>query len=72
MLRLQLIFFFYCRQCNVTAGLFPCLHKNCYTEDQICDGTRDCEDGLDESDCGNPAHEAQLATLRFRLSRFNR
>ena len=56
----------------MTAGFFPCLHKNCFTEDQICDGTRDCEDGLDESDCGNPAHEAQLATLRFRLSRFNR
>ena len=60
------------RQCNITAGLFPCLHKNCYTEDQICDGTRDCEDGLDESDCGDPATEAKLATLRFRLSRFNR
>ena len=60
------------RQCNATAGLFPCLHKNCYTEDQICDGTRDCDDGLDESDCGDPATEAQQATLRFRLSRFNR
>jgi hypothetical protein len=38
----------------------------------ICDGQRDCEDGYDESDCGDPSAEAQEATIRFRLSRFNR
>ena len=33
------------RQCNVTAEIFPCLHKGCYTPSQICDGRKDCEDG---------------------------
>ena len=60
------------RQCNITAGLFPCLKKGCYEADQICDGRKDCEDGLDESECGDPAVFAQEQTLRFRLSRFNR
>jgi len=60
------------RQCNITAGLFPCLKKGCYEEHQICDGQMDCEDGYDESDCGDPFTAAQEATLRFRLSRFNR
>ena len=60
------------RQCNKTAGFFPCLHKGCYTADQICNGQKDCEDGLDESDCGDAFEEQKEATLRFRLSRVNR
>ena len=60
------------RQCNITGGLLPCLHKGCYTEDQICNGQRDCEDGLDESDCGDELAVQQESTQRFRLSRVNR
>ena len=53
----------------MTTGRFPCLKKGCYEEHQICDGRKDCEDGYDESDCGDPAVKAQEGTLRFRLSR---
>ena len=60
----------YTRQCNVSAGQYPCLHKGCYTEEEICNGRKDCDDGFDESDCGDPAIEEQEATLRFRLSRY--
>ena len=60
------------RQCNITGGLFPCLHKGCFTQDQICNGQRDCEDGLDESDCGDELAKQQDSTQRFRLSRVNR
>ena len=31
------------RQCNITAGQFPCLKKGCFEEHQICDGRNDCE-----------------------------
>ena len=44
----------YTRQCNLTAGQFPCLVKGCYFEEQICNGRNDCEDGFDESNCGDP------------------
>ena len=60
------------RQCNITAGQYPCLVKGCYTDEDICNGKRDCEDGFDESNCGDPAIWQQEQTLRFRLSRFNR
>ena len=60
------------RQCNVTAELYPCLHKGCYTKDQICNGQWDCEDGLDESDCSDEFAEQQQAMSRFRFSRLNR
>ncbi len=60
------------RQCNITAGQFPCLVKGCYTEEDICNGRPDCEDGFDESNCGDTATWQQEQTLRFRLSRFNR
>ena len=48
------------RQCNMTAGQFPCLVKGCYVEEQICDGIRDCDDGFDESECGG---EEKLLTF---------
>lgn len=28
----------------------------CIPEDQKCDGNRDCDDGLDEADCGEYLH----------------
>ena len=31
------------RQCNITAGQFPCLKKGCFEEHQVCDGRNDCE-----------------------------
>jgi len=60
------------RQCNITAGQFPCLVKGCYVESDICDGIFQCDDGFDESNCGDPSQLQQDQTLRFRLSRFNR
>ena len=60
------------RQCNISAGLFPCLHKDCFTEEERCNGIRDCDDGLDESNCRDEFNEKQEATKRFRLSRVNR
>ena len=60
------------RQCNISAGLFPCLHKDCFTEEQRCNGIRDCNDGLDEANCRDEFTEKQAATQRFRLSRVNR
>lgn len=60
------------RQCNITAGQLPCLVKGCYTPEEICNGRPDCEDGFDESNCGQVSVWQQEQTLRFRLSRFNR
>ena len=50
----------YTRQCNITAGQYPCLVKGCYTENEICNGHKDCEDGFDESDCGDSATWQQV------------
>ena len=41
----------------------------CYTEKDICNGKKECDDGFDESDCGDPSVLQQDQTLRFRLSR---
>jgi hypothetical protein len=60
------------RQCNKTAGYFPCLRQGCYTQEEICNGKNECIDGLDEADCGDALASQQEATLRFRLSRVNR
>ena len=60
------------RQCNILTGSFPCLVSGCYTAEDICNGRNDCDDGFDESDCGDPSILQQDQTLRFRLSRFNR
>jgi hypothetical protein len=57
------------RQCNMTAGQFPCLVKGCYTQEDICNGRPDCEDGFDESNCYDFAEWQQEQTLKFRLSR---
>ena len=60
------------RQCNKTAGQFPCLVTGCYTQEDICDGKDDCIDGVDESYCGDPSKLQQELTYRYRMSRFNR
>ena len=60
------------RQCNKAAGQFPCLLKGCYTEEDICNGKKDCKDGLDESNCEDTLMWLKDQTLKFRLSRFNR
>ena len=60
------------RQCNRTANQLPCLVKGCYTKEEICDGTRNCDDGWDESGCSNAEADNQELTYRYRMSRFNR
>ena len=60
------------RQCNITAGQFPCLVKGCYTQADICNGRPDCEDGFDESNCYDFAEWQQEQTLKFRLSRYEK
>jgi len=60
------------RQCNKTAGQFPCLVKGCYNLEDICNGRNDCNDGFDESDCGDPSKLQQELTYKYRMSRFNR
>ena len=55
----------YTRVCE-SKGENPCLVNGCYTNEQICDGKRDCEDGFDESNCGDPSVFQQEQTLRFR------
>lgn len=37
--------------CNETLGYFPCHDGSCYEIQQICDGVRQCEDGVDEMGC---------------------
>ena len=59
------------RQCNITAGQYPCLVKGCYTQADICNGRPDCEDGFDESNCYDFAEWQQEQTLKFRLSRYS-
>ena len=60
------------RQCNRTANQLPCLVKGCYMREEICDGVRNCDDGWDESNCGDPEADSQELTYRYRMSRFNR
>ena len=60
------------RQCNITGGFFPCMVKGCYTKEQLCNGRLDCDDGYDESDCGDVSRIEQELTFRYRMSRFNR
>ena len=42
----------------------------CYKKEEICNGRKECDDGFDESDCGDPSVIQQDQTLRFRLSRY--
>ena len=44
----------------------------CYKAEDICNGRKECDDGFDESDCGDPSVTQQDQTLRFRLSRYNK
>ena len=43
----------------------------CYKKEEICNGRNECDDGFDESDCGDPSVTQQDQTLRFRLSRYD-
>jgi len=60
------------KQCASYQGLYPCLIKGCYTKKQICDGHRDCVDGLDESSCDDEVTKLQESLLKYRLSRWDR
>lgn len=60
------------RQCDPRQGQYPCLVKGCFTKNDICNGKRDCDDGFDESECGDQAEVQRDQTLRFRLSRISR
>ena len=46
--------------------------RNTYMREEICDGGRNCDDGWDESNCGDPEADNQELTYRYRMSRFNR
>ena len=37
--------------CNVSMGFLPCFDGSCFTLEENCDGTRQCEDGADEMGC---------------------
>ena len=39
--------------CRADRGEVPCLSAGCVLRGQLCDGKRDCEDGFDESGCGD-------------------
>ncbi|XP_023330083.1 CD109 antigen [Eurytemora carolleeae] len=60
------------RHCSNTTGLNPCMLTGCFTEDQRCNGVQDCEDGYDESNCGDHSRIKQELNFRYRLSRFSR
>ncbi|XP_023346769.1 CD109 antigen [Eurytemora carolleeae] len=60
------------RYCANTTGLNPCMLTGCFTEEQRCNGIADCEDGYDESNCGDHSRIKQELTYRYRLSRMNR
>jgi hypothetical protein len=59
-------------ECNDTAGVHRCTVKGCYTEEELCDGYLDCEDGTDESGCHDRGAELQESMQSFKLSRWNR
>ena len=59
-------------ECNSTEGFYSCIVEGCYTEYQICDGLRDCEDGSDETNCHDEILELQGSSQKFKLSRWDR
>jgi CD109 antigen len=46
--------------------------KGCYTKEQLCNGRMDCDDGYDESDCGDASRIEHELIFRYRMSRLNR
>ena len=49
--------------CNETLGYFPCHDGSCYEISQICDGARQCEDGVDEMGCKYISFLVELALI---------
>ena len=44
---------------------YHCDNDRCLTPRQVCDGTEDCRDGADESDCGKKYKLVNKSTLRI-------
>ena len=60
----------HCRECDAARGEVACLSAGCVRREALCDGKRDCEDGFDESGCGDADQRAmeQLQVSLHRLS----
>lgn len=46
------------KECDADRGEVPCLSSGCVLREELCDGKRDCEDGFDESGCGDAEQRA--------------
>ena len=54
-----------CRECDAGRGEVACLSAGCVRREALCDGKRDCEDGFDESGCGD-AERRTMEQLQVR------
>ena len=58
----------HCRECDAARGEVACLSAGCVRREALCDGKRDCEDGFDESSCGD-ADQRAMEQLQVSVQR---